>query len=76
MKITGKIDNQGRITIPYTFRKLLNIEPNSELLIELNKRSVRISNLKHICPICFKQINNEETVCSKCKEEIINEVRN
>ena len=67
MKIT-KIDKLGRIVIPASFRKRLNILENDGIKIECFAEEIVIKPAKSICLICSKGEvkNNTIQVCDNC----------
>ncbi len=81
MKLTYRIDPQGRIMIPMHIKKHLNLTPGSQVVIDVDGRSVRIRNAQEVCFICGKSIKkpsdmiamsgkNEMSICSACAKQV------
>ncbi|MBA4811476.1 MAG: AbrB/MazE/SpoVT family DNA-binding domain-containing protein [Candidatus Actinomarina sp.] len=48
----SKIDNLGRVVIPKSIRKALNIESNSEISMYVENNKLIITKGSQICTIC------------------------
>ena len=72
----SKIDNLGRVVIPKSIRKALNIEHNDQISMYVEGENLVISKGYQICGICeSKNIKfqlGKKFLCSKCIEEIKN----
>ena len=72
----SKIDNLGRVVIPKSIRKALNIEHNDQISMYVEGENLVISKGYKICGICeSKNIKfqlGKKFLCSKCIEEIKN----
>ena len=81
MKITYKVDPQGRIMIPSYIRKDLKIEPGTTVIIDVNGGGIRIRNAQSVCFVCGKTVkkpsdmiamhgSGEMSICSACAKKI------
>ena len=70
----SKIDNLGRIVIPKSIRKALNIEHNDEISMYVEGENLIILKVFQNCGICeSKDIKfqiGKKFVCFKCFEDI------
>lgn len=68
-----KIDKLGRIVIPISYRKILNINTDTPLKLDCNGRKITITPTNARCVLCNKTLDTD-TVLPLCKE-CINEIR-
>ena len=63
-----KIDKLGRIVIPISYRKELNITTETDIIIECNKSIITISPSSSICKICEKSLDSDSSlpICKNC----------
>ncbi len=70
----SKIDNLGRVVIPKSIRKALNIEHNDEISMSVEGENLIISKGYQSCGICeSKDIKfqiGKKFLCFKCVENI------
>ena len=70
----SKIDNLGRVVIPKSIRKALNIEHNDEISMSVEGENLIISKEYQNCGICeSKDIKfqiGKKFLCFKCVENI------
>ena len=70
----GKIDNLGRIVIPKTIRKALDIDHNDDISMYVEKNQLIITKGHKSCDICGnKKVNvqiKDKFLCSKCLKAI------
>ena len=70
----GKIDNLGRIVIPKTIRKALDIDHNDDISMYVENNKLIITKGHKNCDICGdKKVNvqiKDKFLCSKCLETI------
>ena len=73
MKI-GKIDALGRVVIPSSFRKKLNLETDSKIIITASETSVIITPQDCICRLCSASIGKNSIIplCKSCIKAIKN----
>lgn len=69
-EIVKKIDSQGRITIPLTFRRELNIQDEDELAIECDDNKILIKKKRNLCCACHTEIPFNCWICPECLEKI------
>jgi len=66
----GKIDNLGRIVIPKTIRKALDIDHNDDISMYVENNQLIITKGHKSCDICGnKKVNvqvKDKFLCSKC----------
>jgi len=66
----GKIDNLGRIVIPKTIRKALDIDHNDDISMYVENNKLIITKGHKNCDICGnKKVNvqiKDKFLCSKC----------
>ncbi len=66
----GKIDNLGRIVIPKTIRKALDIDHNDDISMYVENNKLIITKGHKSCDICGnKKVNvqvKDKFLCSKC----------
>ena len=48
----SKIDNLGRVVVPKSIRKALNIQSNSEISMYVENRKLIITKSNQICSLC------------------------
>ena len=70
--IEKEVDNLGRIVIPIEFRKKLNIELNSKVLVFLENDTLIISPTTKCCALCGAKIEGTQKfrLCKACITEI------
>ncbi len=68
----AKIDNLGRIVIPKPFRKELNLESGSTVIVTLEHNSIVICEEHVCCKRCGAIVEsaNEFPLCEACIETI------
>ena len=70
----GKIDNLGRIVIPKTIRKALDINHNDDISMYVENNQLIITKGHKSCDICGnKKVNvqiKDKFLCSKCLKTI------
>jgi len=70
----GKIDNLGRIVIPKTIRKALDIDHNDDISMYVENNQLIITKGHKSCDICGnKKVNvqvKDKLLCSKCLKTI------
>ncbi len=70
----SKIDNLGRIVIPKSIRKALNIEHNDEISMYVENESLIIKKGHRVCSLCgSKEIKHQigrKFVCDSCVQNI------
>ena len=70
----GKIDNLGRIVIPKTIRKALDIDHNDDISMYVENNQLIITKGHKSCDICGnKKVNvqiKDKFLCSKCLKTI------
>lgn len=78
MKLTYRIDPQGRVMIPMHIKKQLGLMPGTLVTIEADGRSVKIKKAQETCVICGKNIPcgaavkrtvGGNTICADCAEK-------
>jgi len=71
-----RIDNLGRIVIPMSIRKALEIKDWDELQIELRGREILITKARDFCALCGAEQElfpvGNKFVCQACLEELKN----
>ena len=78
MKITYKIDSLGRVMIPAHMRKMLDMEKESFVTLEIDGTGIKIRKAQEKCAICGKQVRTEKAsrtaagsaICSACAKII------
>ena len=70
----SKIDNLGRVVIPKSIRKALNIDHNDEILLYVENQTLIISKNNSSCNICSEekvevQIK-DKFLCKNCVQTI------
>ena len=70
----SKIDNLGRVVIPKSIRKALNVEHNDEISMHVENQALIITKNNTVCTICGKekieiQIKNK-FLCKNCVDAI------
>ena len=70
----SKIDNLGRVVIPKSIRKALNIEHNDEISLYVEGESLIIKKGHRSCSLCgSKEIKHQigkNFICNDCVERI------
>ena len=70
----GKIDNLGRIVIPKTIRKALDIDHNDDISMYVENNQLIITKGQRSCDICGnKKVDvqvKDKFLCSKCIKTI------
>ena len=70
----SKIDNLGRVVIPKSIRKALNIEHNDEISMSVEGENLIISKGYQTCSLCVsKKIKHQigtKFICNDCVENI------
>ena len=51
----SKIDNLGRVVIPKSIRKALNVEHNDEISMHVENQALIITKNNNVCTICGKK---------------------
>ena len=72
--ITRKINKLGRIVLPMDFRKLLRLEIDSEICMEIDGVGIKIKCAKDSCKICGIILERKSTlqICAECIRKIKN----
>lgn len=70
-RLNKKVDSKGRINLPSTFRKQLNISDKDELEIALNDNSITIAPVKKKCVFCGKPAEYTFINGNICKECVV-----
>ena len=67
-----KIDKLGRIVIPISYRKVLNINEETELVLDLKENQVVITPSMSVCRLCNKPLERKGAlpVCDVCISKI------
>lgn len=67
-----KVDKLGRIVIPISYRKKLNITCDSEIVVECAKGKITITPTVYVCKICEKSIVKDTKlhICNECVRKI------
>ena len=73
--IEKEVDNLGRMVIPSEFRKKLNIESNSKILVSLEDGILLVSPVTKHCALCGAKIESEQRfrLCEPCVSKIKSE---
>ena len=70
----SKIDNLGRVVVPKSIRKALNIQSNSEISMYVENRKLIITKGNQICSLCdTKDISHQlkdKFLCNICISDI------
>lgn len=68
----ARIDKLGRIVIPASYRKHLNITTQTDLLIDCDNRIISILPIPSACRICGTEIkgNGDIPLCDECISRI------
>ena len=70
----SKIDNLGRVVIPKSIRKALNIEHNDEISMHVDGESLIINKENKACALCgSKEIKHQignKFLCDLCLKNI------
>ena len=70
----SKIDNLGRVVIPKSIRKALNIEHNDEISMYVDGESLIINKGHRTCALCSsKEIKHQigaKFLCDQCIQNI------
>ena len=70
MKI-ARIDTLGRIVIPISYRRSLDITPEKDLKIEMTNGKIVISERELLCKLCGDVIQAAEIpLCKSCISKI------
>ena len=70
MKI-ARIDALGRIVIPISYRRSLDITPEKDLKIEMTNGKIVISERELLCKLCGDGIQSAEIpLCKSCISKI------
>ena len=74
--IEKEIDSVGRVVIPATFRKKLDIRERSKVLIYMHEDTIIISPSSKRCVICNKKLTevNKIKICDDCILKIKSEI--
>ena len=69
----AKLDTQGRIVIPQSIRKEMNIEEGSSLVITYEDGAVVVRADKSTCGLCGTPIESERSLrlCDKCIGKVV-----
>ena len=70
----SKIDNLGRVVIPKSIRKALNVEHNDQISMHVENQALIITKNNNVCTICGKekielQIK-DNYLCKSCVDAI------
>ena len=70
--VKRQIDKSGRVVIPISYRKFLNLSENSYLNIELQNNSIIITSFESNCVLCgaTTDLHSEKPLCAKCIKSI------
>ena len=70
--VKKQIDKLGRVVIPISYRKFLNLSENSYLNIELQNNSIIITSFESNCVLCgaTTDLHSEKPLCAKCIKSI------
>ena len=70
--VKRQIDKLGRIVIPISYRKFLNLSENSYLNIELENNSIIITSQESQCVLCGSttDLHNKKPLRAKCIKSI------
>lgn len=70
--VKRQIDKLGRIVIPISYRKFLNLSENSYLNITLDDNSIVITPCQKHCALCgnTSNLHNKEPLCNICIQKI------
>ncbi len=70
----SKIDNLGRVVIPKSIRKALNIEHNDEISMYVDGESLVINKGYRVCTLCGSKVIKHQIgskfLCDKCIKDI------
>lgn len=68
----AKIDKLGRIVIPVSYRKVLHIDQESELILDLRGNEIVITPSTSVCKICSRALEGENalSICDSCIAKI------
>ena len=70
----SKIDNLGRVVIPKSIRKALNIEHNDEISMYVEDKSLVIKKGHRSCSLCDSQEIKHQIgtkfICNDCVKDI------
>ncbi|MBQ8720031.1 MAG: AbrB/MazE/SpoVT family DNA-binding domain-containing protein [Clostridia bacterium] len=68
------VDKLGRIVIPITVRRTLDINEGSALELELDKEKIIIHNADLRCKLCCSNIDNDLGIglCQSCIKKVKN----
>ncbi len=74
VKITRKVDELGRIVIPAEIRKHLDVEPGTDLQVELRGEEVILRRTEAFCRVCGSTSDLLELdgafVCADCAKRL------
>lgn len=67
----------GRIVIPKSIRKQMNIKEGSPLIITFERGAVVVRLDKSICVLCGSQVNSDSSLqlCDKCIKRTLNIIK-
>ena len=67
-----RIDRLGRFVIPISYRKLLNITPETDLIIECDESKITITSSTTSCKLCGRKIEFDKPfpLCKECIQKI------
>ena len=70
--VKRQFDKLGRVVIPISYRKFLNLSENSYLNIELQNNSIIITSFESNCVLCgaTTDLHSEKPLCAKCIKSI------
>jgi len=68
------IDKLGRMVIPVSIRRSLDLQEGSELDVSLDNDRIILCRSSSLCKICYTKITiaNEFCVCERCIRKIKN----
>ena len=68
----AKIDKLGRIVIPVSYRKVLHLDQENELILDLRGNEIVITPSTSVCKICSRALEGENalSVCDSCIAKI------
>jgi AbrB family looped-hinge helix DNA binding protein len=70
-----KLNENGRVVIPATFRAALGVEAGDELVMELDDKELRISTMKHRIERAQKRVRSYVKPGTLLSDELIAERR-
>ena len=70
--IERHVDKLGRIVLPMSFRKQLNISENSKVRVSLEDNSIIVTSSELCCALCGckAELHTNAPLCLKCVQKI------